>query len=164
MSQLLVSLIFISSYANAGFPVEKAKNFISNKDICNLAIGMTAYPDNSGKTIEDTIFCVTTLTLRKGTIDEKRGCSLAEYRMSSGQFRPETIIMTNKKTCEDGGFEALIKEGASCQDGTVKCVLTKGPSPLSKPIFLYASEEKFKKWFEEERARLQQAHTKGKNK
>lgn len=153
----LLTIIFIgalSSVSYAGVPTEKAKAFMEKQNICSLAIGMTAYPDSSGNTVEDTVFCVTYLTIDRGTINEKHGCGLAEYRMSEGELRAETATIAEDTKCNNGGFEILLKKSASCRDGTVKCVLVSGPSPMSRPIFLSASEAKYKDWFFKERELL----------
>lgn len=165
--KMILAALFISLARSNDFGVvdlDKAKQFLNKTPKCTFAVGVPE--DAKGKKIESKIFCVSDMTLNKGSLNEFKACAFYEFDLDSGNVDWKwlngfgvTDFPKTKKLCAEGGFADLmdkpcfLKEINTNKFLTVRDVLAYGAqhSPrVKKPtIFLYGAHPNYEKMWNE---------------
>ncbi|MGB0453990.1 MAG: hypothetical protein ACPGJV_09775 [Bacteriovoracaceae bacterium] len=118
--------------------VEKMRKFVSDKNKCFASVWAIA--DVSIKHYlpgyARTVYCFADLILDKGSINEKNGCMLVNYRVDNNQYhlivqKPFDVPVVKKK-CAQGGFEELVQKKGNWYPIT-------GGKPFTVEKFLFGS-------------------------
>lgn len=161
MNKILASILSIFLLQNCdaldfsrtiGYSDTRARTFLEKKRTCTLAVGflgLNAPKLADGRNIGTSILCVTDLTEKEGTIEERRGCGLAWYRLAEDTLVPTSDFGTvlAKKPCNSGGFDELLTLPPGEGLGQSVAIALQLKTSTRRPILIYAAEEKYLTWW-----------------
>lgn len=109
----LIFLITVSPSLLFAYDAENIRSFLKKNKNCSFAI-YTVQKNKKNRNMFpqrlSDITCVGDITIGKGTIKEKQGCSIFNYDIERGTiksiFRNSPVIVN--KVCAEGGFDELL--------------------------------------------------------